>query len=1024
MSDQGEAGDEEDVLNRPLTDEELEAAFRGDPWEPEHAPFYDFLDTAGEDGQITETVYLQLSDFTKFAFRLPSEKGEGYAPFSFDGRRHMYQIYDTPAKRVLLCCARQVEKCYNLTSTLFDANMRPMLIGDLRVGSVLSCLDMKRGDGAYTTTGRVTWVSKIRKKPSVLIRTRQGHELRVARTHPVRVWGDWRPAGEIQPGDRVAAVRRAGVFGNENVPSQRIELTAFMLGNGGMTQRGYRYSGGTPLSTARFLEVLASAGMTWSKPIPSREDYAVHDGVFHKWAKEDGLHGKYSWEKAIPDWVFRLSRNDTALFLNRLWATDGHVKQVMSSKTDFVYASASKTLARQTQALMWKFGIPTGFRENQPSYICTNGDPARLAYLLRVETRPGLEAFLKIGAIGRTENFVLPPVKENNNRDTYPVEINALLRQIDASFSGQRRTSGHDGWSLLKHGLRQTLMYPPSKAKLRAYHEAFRSVPGFDAKLLEALRQQLDTDVYWDEVDAVEDLGEEECVDLEVEEHHNFLLDGVFTHNSTTMGNKLLARCCITPGFKCLYVSPSSTQTKTFSADRIKDPIETSDILRGYTTRNLSQNVFEKQFINRSKITLRYAFLNADRVRGVSPWCLAIDEFQDILADVVPVIEQSTSHAPEMHRSFIYGGTPKGFDNPIEFYLSGTSKEGRPMSTQCEWVVPCEACNFWNILGEKNIGRKGVICEKCGKLINPQHERAQWAATFADGMFEAYRINQLMVPWRKWDEILLDYSRYSRDKFYNEVLGLSFDSGMRPINRATIRDNCNPLVTMHPTALEAFRKSILGQEVYAGIDWGADGSSYTVLTLACYVGSKFRIFWIGRFEGEDTNDPDKQVAKIISICRAFNVSVIGSDYGAGYVQNNTLTREFGKRLQKFQYVARLKRKVLYENRIQRFVVHRSEVMSDIFAAIKRRNVFEFPRYEEFQVPYAQDILNIYSEYNEKQRMIVYGHRPDRPDDSFHSIIFCFLGSMIRRPRPDIITPRREIGGQPQYSWSSSDGNQG
>jgi hypothetical protein len=291
-------------------------------------------------------------------------------------------------------------------------------------------------------------------------------------------------------------------------------------------------------------------------------------------------------------------------------------------------------------------------------------------------------------------------------------------------------------------------------------------------------------------------------------------------------------------------------------------------------------------------------------------------------------------------------------------------------------------------------------------------------------MFEAYRINQLMVPWRKWDEILLDYSRYSRDKFYNEVLGLSFDSGMRPISRATIRDNCNPLVTMHPTALEAFRKSILGQEVYAGIDWGADGSSYTVLTLACYVGSKFRIFWIGRFEGEDTNNPDAQVAKIVSICRAFNVSVIGSDYGAGYVQNNTLTREFGKRLQKFQYVARLKRKVHYENRIQRFVVHRSEVMSDIFAAIKRRNVFEFPRYEEFQVPYAQDILNIYSEYNEKQRMIVYGHRPDRPDDSFHSIVFCFLGSMIRRPRPDIITPRREIGGQPQYSWSSSDGNQG
>lgn len=482
------------------------------------------------------------------------------------------------------------------------------------------------------------------------------------------------------------------------------------------------------------------------------------------------------------------------------------------------------------------------------------------------------------------------------------------------------------------------------------------------------------------------------------------------TEKSTFLGNKMIGKSCIIPGHKSLYVSPSATQSKTFSTDRVKDPIETSDILPQFTSRSLSQNVFMKQFINRAQIIIRYAFLSADRVRGTTPWLIALDEFQDLLADNIPVIEQSSSHAPEAHRSFIYGGTPKGLDNPLEYYWSATTREGKPMSTQCEWVVPCEGCNHWNILGEKNIGRKSLICEKCGKKLDPQNERAQWAAANSDGFFEGYRIPQLMVPWRSWDEILIDYTRYQRAQFYNEVLGLSFDSGMRPITQAELRAMCNPKVTMSHRALKTFRGTLGGADVYAGIDWGADGSSYTVLTLATYVGDKYRIFYVHRFDGED-RDPDTQVAKIIRILKFFNAKMIGVDYGAGFMQNNQLIRAFGARVVRFQYVARAKKKVNYEPGIKRFIVNRSEVMSDMFSAMKRGNVFELPRWEEFSTPYGQDILNIFTEYNSKLRLIVYQHRPDRPDDTFHSITFGFLGSMVVRPRPDIITPRKELRGQ-------------
>jgi hypothetical protein len=65
---------------------------------------------------------------------------------------------------------------------------------------------------------------------------------------------------------------------------------------------------------------------------------------------------------------------------------------------------------------------------------------------------------------------------------------------------------------------------------------------------------------------------------------------------------------------------------------------------------------------------------------------------------------------------------------------------------------------------EKNIGRRGIICSKCGKALHAQHPTAQWAAQRAVRSpvkvpFEGYRISQLMVPWVDWTEVLISYEK-------------------------------------------------------------------------------------------------------------------------------------------------------------------------------------------------------------------------------------------------------------------------
>ncbi len=500
---------------------------------------------------------------------------------------------------------------------------------------------------------------------------------------------------------------------------------------------------------------------------------------------------------------------------------------------------------------------------------------------------------------------------------------------------------------------------------------------------------------------------------------------------STLLGNTALTYSCLIPGYKTLYVSPSATQTKTFSNDRLKEPIETSEVLKAYTTPRMSMNIFEKQFINWSKITLRYAFLTADRVRGIPSWGLMLDEIQDILKDNIPVIEQCTAHAPKHMKRFRYAGTPKSLDNVLEYYRAN-------FSTQGEWVVPCDFCGsgakgttgrYWNILGEKNIGLKGLICERCGKPLNPQHPDAQWAFMVPydaeSTPFESYRIPQLMVPWKPWSEILLDYRRYPRNQFYNEVLGMSFDSGVRPLTLTQVKECCDPNLSMDERTLLKFENLGHSQEIFMGCDWGSGENTYTVVTLGTYIDMKFTVFYVHRFTGEDL-EPPRQLEKIVGLVRRFNVNLIGADYGGGFDRNDHLTRVFGpEKIGKYQYLARTKQKVAWDPALRRYKVHRTEVMSDVFNAIKRKQLI-FPRWEEFNLPYAQDMCNIFSEYNESLRQIQYDTTHGNTDDTFHSVLYCLLVSMIRFRRPDIIAPRREDpnAGPLQSSTYTGPTNQG
>ena len=156
-----------------------------------------------------------------------------------------------------------------------------------------------------------------------------------------------------------------------------------------------------------------------------------------------------------------------------------------------------------------------------------------------------------------------------------------------------------------------------------------------------------------------------------------------------------------------------------------------------------------------------------------------------------------------------------------------------------------------------------------------------------------------------------------------------------------------------------------------------------------------------------------QLEDIYRLVAIFKPMIIGTDYGGGFDRNKKLINKYGmQRVCKYQYAGGhgggKRVKVLFDTKRGVYLLSRTEVMSDMFNAI-REKVIRFPRWEDWQEPFGMDMLSIYSEYNETLRMIQYDKSINGTDDAFHSSLYCFFCSMIMYPRPDILRPTYQSG---------------
>ena len=466
---------------------------------------------------------------------------------------------------------------------------------------------------------------------------------------------------------------------------------------------------------------------------------------------------------------------------------------------------------------------------------------------------------------------------------------------------------------------------------------------------------------------------------------------------SANLGFLAVGFCLEYKNINVVITQPTDHQISRFSVQNIK-PLEVQSpiIEEIYKDGKLTQSqVKNRSYTTGSRIILANIYSSVLSVRGAPGGITFIDEYQDTPPKNAAIVLQGMRRSPI--RISIRCGTPLEEENDLQVLFDE--------STGCEWAVYCPACGEWNIdLGYSNLGKKGLICHKCGKRINPRN--GEWVAARPDAPIEGFHLNELCVPRdapgaTDWGMILYEMEKDERT-VQNEILGNSFSDNVHPITRKIIISLCNPL-----------RKYVRSEEdvtpqmrsiSFAGLDWAMETSerkgqkelkSYTMLTIASYnAGSgKLEIQYVRKYYERMFDNPTEVVRDIVHWLNVFNVKIIGMDYGVGHKENQRIAELYGyDKCMEIEYIGDTAEGVTFHRLSNKFCVGRTRVYDDTLEDMLHGGLFEFAKYEGETSDYEKDLTTLYRFSDAMNRKTRYGK--STADDWWQNLVYIRLAMLI------------------------------
>lgn len=430
----------------------------------------------------------------------------------------LQDVVDGKCKRLIINIAPRYGKCHCLTDEVFTYE------------GLKQVKDITPGDKVYSFhEGKVALNKVLATEPAYkdtyTIRMRSGRSITASYDHPILTAFGYKQLQELKVGDRVQALC-AELDSNYEIDDNELLLAALLIFEGKCGDRSIAFANTDP----KVVEVAKKAVKHFGCQIKQYKgakpfEYWItggYSGGVCQMLKRNNLLGHTAYNKRIPRNWFGLSMRQKYMFIDMMIATDGAIDK---RSGQICIGLANKGLIQDIQHMLSTMGIVStyNFYDNEHAGVWVLAIPRKYAQKLY----PHLTFYGKAEA---AKSII--EKQAQCHLDTYPYEI---IRHEKMTYN---------------------TAYAPYRCSPRKNitRDKFSRL----ASTFPKLSKYLCDDFYLDEVVDIEFSGMQELRHLEVENDHNFIANGLVSHNTELVIKSFISWCfALNPRCRFLHLSYS-----------------------------------------------------------------------------------------------------------------------------------------------------------------------------------------------------------------------------------------------------------------------------------------------------------------------------------------------------------------------------------------------------------------------------------------------------------------------------------
>lgn len=345
--------------------------------------------------------------------------------------------------------------------------------------------------------------------------TRTGRRVVTTVNHQYLTPDGWKEIKDISQGEFIAVPKNLPFFGTVPMPEAEVKFLAYMLAEGCCTGTSSSFTNADARTVADFKKACSDLGF------PVRDNgIAYHPSKANPLIRKHGLFGHTARTKTIPDAVFKLPKEQLALFLRVFFTCDGSIHaDGPKGNLRIELGLAGRKLLRQISHLLHRFGIVHRFAYKPTSY---NGKRFA-AWRISINCQEYVRKFLKEINFN-SYKYTTPErslIPHKSFLDKLPWQVADCLYQELKVEHGRGGFLKEFGRKSMKHVRRQICLKKP------IMRQSFHHVRDSESSI-----RYLRSDVLWDEVVSLKPLGKRRTYDLGVAKLHNFVANDCIVHNS------------------------------------------------------------------------------------------------------------------------------------------------------------------------------------------------------------------------------------------------------------------------------------------------------------------------------------------------------------------------------------------------------------------------------------------------------------------------------------------------------------